>query len=449
MGNNINQSEKNLLGAFAVLIILTIGIGLIGIAQIQDLSRRIEKLGKHNLILEKSILEMKINNTVYAMGIRNYVFWKVSHYLGAVPMAINLDKILEANASFKTQLAVYRNNVFSLRQKEWVKQIDDSFKELTDLGSKIVDLIDHDRSEEAGNNIKNLLMVFENRLYKIDDFLDNMMGKENLFAIEQQLIKTESDKRNAIVFLSSTLISAVWISTFIALTVYRHMKRDRRYRQRLFNQLINLEENERKNLSAEIHDQMGQDLSGLKIYLGLLEQNIITPAQDIKEKIEQCKGIVSGLVEKSHNIAYLLRPPALDEVGLVESIEVLLLDFKHLTGINYSYQKQEEAVVLSPEYSLLLYRISQELLTNMAKHSKAKNVSVSLNKNKNQVEFSYNDDGIGFQYDSIDKQPKRRREDLFKLGLLGLKERVELLDGSMCVDTAPGKGTKVTVRLSM
>ncbi len=491
MNKNIKSGEKKLLGAFAILIILTIGIGIIGILQIQALSRRVEKLGKQNLILEKAILEMKTNNTVYAMGIRNYVFWKVSHYLGAVPMAVDLGGILNAAGRFRGQLGIYKNNIDSQAQKQWAKQIEDDFNELSGIGAQIVELIGRQGGEETGENVKNLLMRFENCLYRIDNFLDNIVGKENLKAIEQQLIKTGMDKKNAVISLVSALISAVLISVLIAVSVYRQRKRSRKYRQQLFNQLINLEENERKNLSAEVHDQMGQDLSGLKIYLGIIAQNIavacysdpkrsegeesvreeilrstaglpqndengisrqfhiINPEQDVKGKLEQCRKIVSDLLEKSHNIAYLLRPPSLDEVGLVESLEVLLLDYKRLTGINYIYQKPKDEIILPPEYSLLIYRIGQELLTNMAKHSKSKNVSVSLNKEKNYVEFSYGDDGIGFQYGEVNKQPKRRRGDSFKLGLIGLKERVELLDGTMRIDSAPGRGTKVTVRLSV
>ncbi len=449
MGNNIKQGEKSLLAAFAALIILTVGIGAIGIFQIHDLSLRVKQLGKYNLVLEKAILEMKINNTVYAMGIRNYVFWKVSRYLGAVPMAADLDNVLPAIARFKAQLAIYKNHIYTQRQSDWAHQLEVLFNELTGLGVQIIDLSGRQQPSGSADTVNNLLMAFENRLYKIDNFLDNTMGKENIHEIEQQLKKTEADKHKAIVFLLSTLSGAVMISIFIALTVYNHRNRDRKYRQQLFSQLINLEENERKNLSAEIHDQMGQDLSGLKIYLGIIEQNITTPQQDTKDKIKQCRNIVSGLVEKSHNIAYLLRPPSLDEVGLVESIEVLLLDYKRLTGINYTYQKPEIEIVLPPEYSLLIYRLSQELLTNMAKHAKAKNVSIRLNKGQGHIEFFYRDDGVGFQYDMVNKQPKRRREDSFKLGLLGLKERVELLDGAMRVDSTPGAGTQVTVHLSV
>lgn len=446
-GTNIKLGEIKLLGAFGILILLTVGIGIIGILQIQGLSQRLENLGERNLKLEKAVLEMRINNTIYAMGIRNYFFWKVSRYLGAVPMAINLDSILEAGERFRQQLKIYQNSAYLPQQQEWAKQVVVSFGELSALGSQIVDSVNKIGTVKTEGTINNLLMAFENRLYRIDDFLDNTMGKENLAEIERQIKRANSDKNAAILFLILVLTSAVIISTLIAFSVYGRRRQERIYREELFNQMINLEEKERKNLSLALHDQMGQDLSALKIFLGIIEQNLLNPAQDVKDKLEQAKKTVSTLIDKSHNIAFLLRPPALDEIGLAESLEELLLEYKHLTGINYIYQKPEQELQIPFNYNLLIYRIAQELLTNMAKHSQAKNVSLSLNKKENSLEFFYEDDGVGFSYGQISALPRRREEDKFKLGLLGLKERAELLDGSMHIDTVPGRGTRITVKL--
>ncbi len=198
---------------------------------------------------------------------------------------------------------------------------------------------------------------------------------------------------------------------------------------------------------------MGQDLSALKIYLGLLEQmgpgkNNSDPIyKDYKEKLVQIKKITSGLIDKSHNIAFMLRPPDLDEVGLAESLEALIMDYKHMTNTNFIFEKPEEELKLPSEYSLVLYRIAQELLTNMLKHAKAGNVEIRLSKKNSAVDFFYQDDGLGFDYDTLSKLPRRRREDKLRLGLVSLKERVELLDGSMNIDSAVGKGTRINVEL--
>jgi len=256
-----------------------------------------------------------------------------------------------------------------------------------------------------------------------------------------------TDKEQAIFFLRLSLIGALVSGTLIAFSVYRRRLKEHNYRQQLFNRMINIEESERKKLSTAVHDEMGQGLSALKIYLGLLAQELYGFAEGIKAKVEECKKITADLIDKSHNIAFLLRPPDLDEVGLLESLESLLLESQHLTGAEYIFEKPANALELPPEYSLLIYRIVQELLTNMAKHAKAKNVEVNIKRNGSSVELFYRDNGQGFDYSQAAQKSLRRREDKFRLGLLGLKERVEVLDGSMFINSSLGKGVSVSVTL--
>ena len=446
---------KKLAAAFCVLVLLIIGIGALGIARIEKLSRRIENLGRQNLALEKTILGMKINNALYASGIRNYVFWRVSRYLGAVSIAANLKNALEACGQFQKGLKDYADRSYSPRQKVWAGQVGISFAEVTTLGTQIVQTIDSSTTFTTGaqaegdsaETARNLLMAFENSSYKIDKFLDDVMGKDNLNRIESQLIETESEKRATVFILTLALFSAVGLGTVTAFLVYRRIQRDILYRRQIFNRLINLEENERKSLSAEIHDQLGQDLSALKISLGIIERDLVKEPGQIKERLSQSRKLVSGLIDKSHNIAYMLRPPAIDDAGLSEAIEGLLVDYRHLTKTEFSYQKPAEELDIPSEYKLLFYRITQELLTNMAKHSQAAKVKVRLEREGDFIKFFYEDDGAGFDYKEVLEQPQRRKEDKFKLGLIGLKERVELLDGLIHIDSSPGKGTRVSVKL--
>jgi len=444
---NINFKEKKLLLAFVFLILLTLLIGLFGIAQIQGLSRKIEDLGRYNLKRQSAVLEMRINNAVYAMGIRNYVFWRAFRYLRAMPMAVNVDKVFAVGENFKNQLKIYRQSTYLSQQKEWANQITVSFDEVFALGKKIIQSADKEESGKISEATNNLLMSFEDRIYKIDEFLNNFMGKSNLEDVGRQLFLANADKQQAIFFLKISLISALIAGILIALSVYRRRIQERSYRQQIFNRMINIEENERKNLSAAVHDEMGQDLSALKIYLGLVSQELAEAKEDLKAKVEECKKIAAGLIDKSHNIAFLLRPPDLDEVGLLESLESLLLESRHLSGVKYIFQKPAGRLELAPEYSLLIYRIVQELVTNMIKHSKAKNVEVSIDKNANSIELFYRDDGQGSDYNQDARKFLRRREDKFRLGLIGLKERVEVLDGSMQINSSRGKGMSIAVAL--
>ncbi|MCX5699546.1 MAG: histidine kinase [Candidatus Omnitrophica bacterium] len=443
----INFKEKKLLLAFGFLISLTLVIGLVGISQIQGLTRKIEVLGKNNLSLESAVLEMRIKNANYAMGIRNYVYWRLSRYLGAVPMAVGANKILSAGESFKQQLKLYRQNAYLNQQKEWASQAQLAFDELFVLGKKIIQQVDQEESGKVSEVVNGLLMSFENRIYKIDEFLDNSMGKSNLEEARRQMVLARADKERAIFFLKISLAMALIVGSLIALAVYRRRIKERIYRQDMFNQMINVEEDERKRLSNAVHDEMGQDLSALKIYLGVIQQGLANLPLEAQDKINQCKKIITGLIEKSLNIAFLLRPPDLDEVGLVDSLEALLLECKHLTGVEYNYQKPGVFFELSAEYSLFFYRVTQELLTNMAKHSGAKHVELKLAQKSSSAELSYTDDGRGFDYNAVTKHHFRRREDKLRHGLLGLKERVELLDGQMQINSSAGKGTSIMVAL--
>jgi signal transduction histidine kinase len=361
--------------------------------------------------------------------------------------SVGANKILSSGESFKRHLNLYRQNAYLNVQKEWSGQAGLAFDELFALGKKIIQLVDQGETAKVPETVNGLLMNFENRVYKMDEFLDNSMGKSILQEAQRQMVLARAHKEQAILFLKISLALALIVGSLIALAVYRRRIKERLYRQDMFNRMMNIEEDERSRLSNAVHDEMGQDLSALKIYLGVIQQGLVNLSPDAEDKIKQCKEIITGLIEKSHNIAFLLRPPDLDEVGLVESLEALLLEYKHLTGIDYRYEKPGAFFELSAEYSLLFYRITQELLTNMAKHSQAKHVELKLVRKANSAELSYADDGQGFDYNAVIKHPFRRREDKLRLGLLGLQERVELLDGRMHINSNVGKGTNIMVVL--
>jgi len=451
MGNKpgMKSGERKLLAAFACLIFLTVCIGAVALMEIRSLSRGMNRLASHNMALEKAVLEMKINYTVYAAGVRNYVFWKVSRYLGAVSLAVDRNGLLSAGEGFRRNLELYRKNAVGRRQAGWAGEIESSFGELEALGSHIIDVVDDKDPASSNRAVNDLLMVFESRLYKLDNFLDKTVRLDNLADIERELSRTEAARDRAVILLLVSLLGAVMTGSLIALSVIRRRVLERVYRQKLFNRMIHLEENERKSLSAEIHDQMGQELSALKIALGLISQKMGAQPSEVMEWFARAKETTATLMRKRHNIAYILRPPALDEIGLVDSIEELLIEYGRLTGVRYTYDKPEGALALPPEHDLLLYRLAQELLNNMAKYARAKNVRIGFKVSQGVLEFDYEDDGIGFSSSEVFASPRRRKADDTCLGLLGLKERVELLEGTIRIDTAPAKGMRVVVRIGV
>lgn len=444
--------DWRLAGGFSALLLLIVAIGLIGINQIQSLSRTVDELGRRYFPMQKAALEMRINNSLYARGIRNYIFWRSDKYLEAAKDAVNRQAINAAQLSFQRQLAGYTSFARTAVEQEWIKRIRVLEQELYGVGEKIIDSVDRlenvDRSQERKrleDTINKLVMVFENKLYKIDEFIDGNMQKTNLKAVQEQLRLAELAKERAIRLLIWSLILGLSLGGETAYLIYRNHKNEQERRKKLVQRMIRAEELERQNLSFQVHDQMGQDLSALMIYSDLIDKKVNPLNQEVKEDILQSKKILSGLISKSHNIAELLRPPALEEVGLVDTIAGLIFQYKHITPIKFSSNLPAEPLNLPGEYSLILYRVAQEGLTNIAKHSQAKKVEISLEKKANAVYLTVVDDGLGFNYE----QPlqHRRKEDKLKLGLLGLRERIELLGGKMTVNTAPGRGTKLIVKL--
>ena len=444
--------DWRLVGGFSALLLLIVAIGLIGINQIQSLSRTVDELGRRYFPMQKAALEMRINNSLYARGIRNYIFWRSDKYLEAAKDAVNRQAINIAQLDFQRQLAGYTSFARTAVEQEWIKRIRVLEQELYGVGEKIIDLVDHlenidlsPKRKKLEDAINKLVMVFENKLYKIDKFIDGNMQKTNLKAVEEQLRLAELAKERAIRLLIWSLILGLSLGGETAYLIYRNNKNEQERRKKLVQRMIRAEELERQNLSFQVHDQMGQDLSALMIYSDLIDKKVNPLNQEVKEDILRSKKILSGLIDKGHNIAELLRPPALEEVGLVDTIAGLIFQYKHITPIKFSSNLTTEPLNLPGEYSLILYRVAQEGLNNIAKHSQAKKVKISLEKKANAVCLTVADDGIGFNYE----QPlvHRRKEDKLKLGLLGLRERIELLGGKMTVNTAPGRGTKLIVKL--
>lgn len=448
--------DWKLVGGFSALLFLIVVIGAVGISQIQSLSKRVDDFGKYYFPLQKAALEMRINNSLYARGIRNYIFWRSARYLEAAKAGANQEAINTAQEAFDHRLADYASFAKIPNTKELVNIISLLQQELRGIGGKIILLVnklektaDTIKRDEIEQAINNLLMAFESKLYRIDDFIEESLQKANLESVERQLILAGIAKKRAVTLLFWSLIAGLLIGGETAYFVYSNRKSERESRKKLVHRMIRIEEEERQNLSLQVHNQMGQDLSALKIYLDIIDKKLQNSGQNLLKEISQSKEILSGLLEKSHNIAELLRPPALKEVGLVDTIDDLIYQYKQISSIEFAYQKPDLQLELSDEYALILYRSAQEGLTNIIKHSQAKNVKIVLEKKSDMVTLAVIDDGIGFNYGHYMKFFRRRNQDKLRLGLAGLRERIALLDGKMKIDTAPEKGTKLSIELPL
>lgn len=445
--------DVGVMSGFLGLLCLITAIGLIGIKQITSLNRVAQSLARADLPLQNAVFEMRINNARFSASIRHYLSWRHTRFLDAAGIVQRQGFISSASENFNRYLQLYLDSVLTEQEKQWGRTVGASQQQLVTLGTSIVELVDKlDKMPQAEKQsaqaaLERMQREFESKVFWIDAFLDNPMQRDILQKLDRKLSEAGAGQRKAVVFLWVSLAVAIFLGFWTAYLTYRRMKQDQLHREELWRRFVTAQEEERNNLSLQIHDEMGQDLSGLKIYLGLLEKEAVALPQDSKDKIDKSKTILDDLMKKTHNISEILRPPEIDEVGLFRSIAGLVLQNKEVTGARYSYHLPQEELDIPPEEKLVLYRVVQEALTNIAKYSKANSVDIFLREKGAGILLIISDDGVGFDMFEEQNRPMRRKEDKVKLGLKGLRERIELLDGTLSIASGRGKGTRLEVWL--
>ena len=208
----------------------------------------------------------------------------------------------------------------------------------------------------------------------------------------------------------------------------------------LSQQLVSSQEQERKALSRELHDEIGQLLTALRMELGNLERTHATNAGDPAPHLEQAKKLAESTLRTTRDIAMGLRPAMLDLLGLGPALEWQTREFARRYDTPIHLAVDGDLKHLSDRQRTYLYRIVQEGLTNCARHAKAKNIRVQLQEANGRLAVAIEDDGVGF---------KQEGGVAYGLGLLGITERVRELCGQVSIDSTPGKGTRISVVLPL
>ena len=215
--------------------------------------------------------------------------------------------------------------------------------------------------------------------------------------------------------------------------------------RQLSGYLQRIRENEKANLSRELHDTIGQALAGIKIQTALLKKSISTSRQiDVDHVVQELEEIGRAVEETARSVKAIsteLRPGVLDKFGLAAAIEWQCQETSRRLKIDCQANVPQEELRIAPEISTALFRILQEALTNVAVHANADMVNVDLVVTDNAISLVISDNGRGITPDEI-KAPN-------SLGLLGMRERVEFLKGSFSVSGAPGRGTTIRATFNL
>lgn len=262
-------------------------------------------------------------------------------------------------------------------------------------------------------NNKKFVMTFSNDTYEIviNSFPDMHFAQVNFINITKQ-INLESDLNN-----SKNLIHELSLK------------------------MQSLQESERKNISRELHDNLGQSLVALKFHLDNFETKFINDAETL-QNLSDSKLMIQSSINELRNISYNLNPRSLEDLGLLPSLKILCNDFSKQSNIKGNFHSSGIDDRFNHNLEIALYRIVQESLNNIRKHSKAGEFGIMLTQHSDFLRLVVEDNGIGFDIKKISMNKNKT-----SMGLNNIKERIIPFDGMLSIDSRKGAGTSIIIEI--
>jgi signal transduction histidine kinase len=275
------------------------------------------------------------------------------------------------------------------------------------------------------------------------------LNQQQLLERNQQIFHMFSGLRNRLIIgVSVMFLCGLALAFATALHILRlegqtlaHLKNITGARQELRNlsaRLVETQENERKNISRDLHDAVGQSMSAVQFELHGLSVALAPYPEPLRTRVNRIRELVEGSVAMLRNMALLLRPSMLDDLGLAEALEWQANQVSRSTGVRINVVAYAFPNELPEEHKICVFRIVQEALNNVCRHANASSVEITLMAEDGKLAVTIRDDGRGFV--------NTRKTGL---GLIGMQERVESLGGSLAVKSEPGKGTEIDVSLPL
>ncbi len=207
----------------------------------------------------------------------------------------------------------------------------------------------------------------------------------------------------------------------------------------LSRRILTTQEEERKRISRELHDIVGQTLTAINLHLATLKAEAAKHARGMKRDITRTQKLVERSVDKIYRFARELRPTALDDLGLIPALKSLAELFAKESGIRVNLTASVKVESMNSDRRTVLYRVAQEALANVARHAGATRITVQIQEAQDAVCMHITDDGCSFDVQRVLHSGKSKR-----MGLLGMRERVEMVDGTFSIESEPERGTTIT-----
>jgi signal transduction histidine kinase len=223
--------------------------------------------------------------------------------------------------------------------------------------------------------------------------------------------------------------------------VLRQSERLQEQLRRLSRQILSAQEDERKAISRELHDVVAQSLTGINVRLIALKNEAAVNSKGLDENIARTQRLVEDSVNIVHRFARELRPAVLDDLGLIPALHSFMKNFTERTGVHTSLTAFAGVERLNMARRTTLFRVAQEALTNVGRHAQASRVEVHIKQTADCICMTISDDGRSFRAQRVLARGSKR------LGLLGMRERLEMVGGRFEIESVSGKGTTITAQI--
>ncbi|HMK28479.1 MAG TPA: sensor histidine kinase [Terriglobales bacterium] len=274
-----------------------------------------------------------------------------------------------------------------------------------------------------------------------------VLNRQQLNAADQALLARSAGLQKTLEWMlllalgAGLLLSMVSIAYILRLERqgrqrYQELAESRRNLQELSACLVDAQEAERRSISRELHDQVGQSLGALLVDVGRLSAMVAPENGAMQQQIQRIRSVAEDSVKTVRNIALLLRPSMLDDLGLMPALEWQAREVSRRGEMEVEVHSEGASEKLPDEYKICIYRIVQEALNNAARHAGAKSATVNVGQSKDRIVVEVKDNGRGFESERVRG-----------MGLVGMEERVKRLGGILSIDSQPGKGTLVRAEL--
>ena len=205
------------------------------------------------------------------------------------------------------------------------------------------------------------------------------------------------------------------------------------------------QENERRRIARELHDGLGQILTGIKFNFETFERMIGAQNRSERQRFAEIKELLNSAIIEAQQISHNLIPRALDDFGLVPALEALCRQVAQHSGVKVGFGAQNLPERLSANLEIGLFRIAQEALNNIAKHAEAASANLNIARQASTIALCIEDDGKGFLHDKNPHADRREQG----MGMINMRERVEALNGALTIESQPGRGTKIIIELPL